>query len=291
MKSFNNIRSEVTRGAMGVCVSLIMSVASNQALSQQTTSTNKTQPQPTSAASESATQASAILRNMAEFLGGAKSFNVNVRAGYDAVQDSGQKIEFGEARNVTVSRPDRLRVEAERSDGATSYAVFTGKEIMLVDRASNVYATASQPGNLDQSIVYFVRDLGMRLPMAVLLMSRLPAELNARVRSVDYVEKTRIRGSAAHHLAARTDAADFQIWVADGDRPLPLRVVISYKNAKGEPQFWADLMDWNLAPVVTASTFDAKPPEQAQKVAFAAQLASASARKPSPRAQPGKGDQ
>lgn len=197
---------------------------------------------------------------MAEFLGGAKSFNVNVRAGYDAVQESGQKIEFGEARSVTVRRPDLMRVEVERSDGARTYAVFSGKEIMLVDMASNVYATASQPGNLDQSIVYFVRDLGMRLPMAVLLMSRLPAELNERVRSVDYVEKTRIRGTLAHHLAARTDTADFQVWVADGDRPLPLRVVISYKNAKGEPQFWADLMDWNLAPAITAPPYDATPP-------------------------------
>lgn len=291
MKSFNDIRPRVARGVMGGCVSLIMIVASHQALSQQPPSPNKSQPQSTSAAPESATLASAILRNMAEFLGGAKSFNVNVRAGYDAVQDSGQKIEFGEARNVTVSRPDRMRVEAERSDGARTDAVFTGKEIMLVDRERNVYATASQPGDLDQSIVYFVRDLGMRLPMAVLLMSRLPAELNARVRSVDYVEKTRIRGAVAHHLAARSDTADFQVWVADGDRPLPLRVVISYKNAKGEPQFWADLMDWNFAPVITASTFDATPPEQAQKVAFAAQLASASARKPSPGAEPEKGGQ
>jgi hypothetical protein len=165
-----------------------------------------------------------------------------------------------------------LRIEGERSDGAKTLTVFTGKEIVLIDAASNVYATAPQPGGVDQTIVHFVRDLGMRLPLAVLLVSQLPAELNDRVRSVDYVERTRINGAPSHHLAARTDTADFQVWVADGDTPVPQRVVITYKKDKGEPQFRAQLSDWNLAPAIADSTFVAEPPAGAQKVAFAAQL-------------------
>ena len=222
--------------------------------------------------SESQARANAILMRMAEFIGAAPRFSVSVRGGYDAVQASGQKIEFGERRRITLSRPDRLRVEGERSDGAKTLTVITGKEIMLIDAASNVYATAPQPGGLDDTIVYFVRDLGMRLPLAMLLVSQLPAELKDRVRSIDYVEKTNIYGSASHHLAARTDTADFQVWVADGDQPLPQRIVITYRKAKGEPQFRAEFSDWNLAPAITDSTFVATPPDGAQKVAFAAQL-------------------
>ena len=232
---------------------------------------------------ETQAQASAILTRMADFLGGAQRFSVSMRAGYDAVQKSGQKIEFGDTRKVTLSRPDRLRMEGERSDGTKTLTVFNGKEIVLIDETSNVYATAPQPGGLDDTIVHFVKDLGMKLPLAVLLVSQLPAELKARVRSVDYVERTNIDGSPSHHLAARTDMVDFQVWVADGDRPLPQRVVISYKQAKGEPQFWAQFSDWNLAPALDDSTFLAKPPDGAQKVAFAAQLPrlSPTARKPS----------
>jgi hypothetical protein len=234
------------------------------------------------AVTESQAQASAILMRMADFLGGTQRFSVSVRGGYDAVQQSGQKIEFGEMRKVTLSRPDRLRIEGERSDGAKTLTVFTGKEIVLIDETSNVYATAPQPGGVDDTIVHFVKDLGMRLPLAVLLVSQLPAELKDRVRSVDYVEKTNIHGSTSHHLAARTDMVDFQIWVADGETPLPQRVVITYKKAQGEPQFRAQLSDWNLAPALDDSTFLAKPPDGAQKVAFAAQLArvSPAARKP-----------
>ena len=235
------------------------------------------------AVTESQAQASAILMRMADFLGRAQRFSVSVRGGYDAVQESGQKIEFGEIRKVTLSRPDRLRIEGERSDGAKTLTVFNGKEIVLIDAASNVYATAPQPGGLDDTIFHFVKDLGMRLPLAVLLVSQLPAELEDRVRLVDYVEKTNIHGSTSHHLAARTDTVDFQVWVADGDTPLPQRVVITYKKTKGEPQFWAQFSDWNLAPAISDSTFLAKPPDGAQKVAFAAQLPrmSPAARKPS----------
>ena len=70
---------------------------------------------------------------------------------------------------------------------------------------------------------------------------------------------------------------DFQVWVTDGDRPLPQRLVITYKQAKGEPQFWAQFSDWNLAPAVEDSMFLAKPPDGAQKLAFAAQLPRVSA--------------
>jgi hypothetical protein len=232
---------------------------------------------------ETQAQASAILTRMADFLGGTERFSVSMRAGFDVVQKSGQKIEFGDMRKVTLSRPDRLRMEGERSDGVKTLTLFNGKEIVLIDETRNVYATAPQPGGLDDTIVYFVKDLGMKLPLAVLLVSQLPAELKARVRSVDYVERTTIDGSPSHHLAARTELVDFQVWVADGDRPLPQRVVISYKQARGEPQFWAQFSDWNLAPALDDSTFLAKPPDGAQKVAFAAQLPrlSPAARKPS----------
>src|SRR3972149_9262316 len=98
---------------------------------------------------ESQAQASAILMRTADFLGGTQRFSVSVRAGYDAVQKSGQKIEFGEMRKVTLSRADRLRVEGERSDGARTLTVFNGKEIVLIDAARNVYATAPQPGGGD----------------------------------------------------------------------------------------------------------------------------------------------
>ena len=59
------------------------------------------------------------LNLMANTLAQAQGFSVTIRAGFDVVQDTGQKITFAERRQVTLSRPDRLRIEAEESDGKT----------------------------------------------------------------------------------------------------------------------------------------------------------------------------
>jgi hypothetical protein len=218
-------------------------------------------------------EAKAMLMRMAQFLSKAQRFSVTVRGSYDAVQESGQKIEFGENRTVTLSRPDnRLRVEGEHSDGTKVLTVFNGKEITLIDSRANVYATAAQTGGLDETIVHFVRDLGVRLPLAAILLGRLPAEFEKRVRSVDYIERTSIYGVPAHHVVASTDTVDFQVWIAEGDRPLPQRVVLTYREAPGEPQFRAVLSNWNLTPAIADATFSAAVPKGAQKVAFLGQL-------------------
>jgi hypothetical protein len=216
--------------------------------------------------------AEAILMDMAKFLSQAQRFTVSIRGSYDVVQASGQKIEFGYLRKVTVSRPDRLRIEVEQSDGDKNLVLFDGKEITVFSTPRNVYAKAPKPGSLDEAITYFIKDLHMRLPLAMLLVSRLPAELDRRVQSLDYVEKTNILGVPSHHLAGRTDTVDFQVWVAEGDQPLPLRVVLTYNDAEGEPQHRAQFSDWNLSPEITDSMFAFTPPEGAEKIAFLPQL-------------------
>jgi hypothetical protein len=270
--------------ASAVSVAALVLAVIGQAYAQPVDSAKKALAAPQ--VTELQTQSRAILMRMAQFLGGAQSFSVNIRDGYDVVQKSGQKIEFGDKRKVILSRPDQLRAEGERSDGTKTQVVFNGKEIVLVDATRNVYATAPQPGGVDDTVVHFVRDLGIRFPLARMLVSRLPAEFEDQVRSVDYVEKTSIDGVPCHHLAVRSDTVDFQVWVADGDKPLPQRVVITYKKAAGQPQFWAHFSDWDMAPAINDSTFLLQV-DGLRKIAFAAQLPSTS---PAPRKRsPGKG--
>jgi len=225
------------------------------------------------AAVEPQPDARAIMMQMAEFLSKAQHMSVTVHGAYDALQPEGDKVEWNEVRTVTLSRPDHLRIDSERSDGARSLVLFDGKQITTFDESGQVYAQAAQPGGVDETVVHFVRDLGMRLPLAVLLLGNLPAELQQRVQSVDYVEKTATLGIPAHHLVGRTGTVDFQLWIADGNQPLPVRAVLTYRNDPGQPQFRAEFSDWNLAREPTDSTFTFVPPTGANKIPFAAALA------------------
>ena len=77
---------------------------------------------------EAPADARALLLRMAELLGKTPRLSVTVHGAYDVVQASGQKIEWNEVRTLTLNRPDRLRMEAEKSNGARSLVVFDGKQ-------------------------------------------------------------------------------------------------------------------------------------------------------------------
>ncbi|MGZ8183688.1 MAG: DUF2092 domain-containing protein [Methylobacter sp.] len=236
-------------------------------------------PQPAAAVSSAATpvaetkrDAKTILMNMAEFLAKSPRFTVNLTSSYEVLQESGQKIEFGENRRITVSRPNGLRVEVEHSDGEKHLVLYDGKEITTFSPTQNVYAQASKPGGIDEAIKYFLKDLHMRLPLAALLLSQFPAELENRTQSLDYVEKINIQGTPVHHLAGRTETVDYQVWIPEGAQPLPLLVILTYKNAEGQPSFRAQFSDWNFSPEIQDNQFAFTPPEGARKIAFLAQL-------------------
>src|SRR6202022_4271071 len=161
-------------------------------------------PEQGSAQSPSELKAMSILKKMSEFLAAAGRFSVTIRDGYDVVQESGQKIEFGEVRNVTVSRPDRLRIEVERSDGKKGLVIFDGKDITIYTADENIYATTSRQGTLDQAIKYALDDLKIRMPLSLMLLSTLPSELDNLGVSADYVETTTQTDGPCDPRAART---------------------------------------------------------------------------------------
>jgi outer membrane lipoprotein-sorting protein len=129
--------------------------------------------------------AASILKKMSEYLAQASRFSVVVRAGYDVVQESGQKIEFGEIRKITVNRPNDIRIEVERSNGQKGLVIYDGKEIIIYMANENVYATDPKPGTIDEAIKYAVSDLKVQVPLAMMLLSTLPSELDNRIDSVD----------------------------------------------------------------------------------------------------------
>jgi hypothetical protein len=71
-----------------------------------------------------------------------------------------------------------------------------------------------------------------------------------------------------HHLAFRTPSIDFQVWVQDGDKPLPRKYVITTKWMTGAPQNGVELTDWNLAPRIDDTVFTFTPPAGARKIDF-----------------------
>jgi hypothetical protein len=221
------------------------------------------------AAPEIEEQAMTPLKRMATVLSQAKQFSFTADVGFDVVEDSGQKIEFGETRKIAVRRPDHARVDVTKRDGSVSGFVFDGQQIAVFNVQDKVYATAAKPGTLEEAIAYFINALDMRMPLGQLLSSNLPQVLQDWVHEADYVEQATIAGVPCDHLALRGDRADVQLWIAQGDQPLLQRMVITYTLAEGQPQFWAQFSGWNFSPALSDALFTFTPSEGASKIVFA----------------------
>jgi len=263
---------KTTCTAIGVSAlsAFIVGCAEQEAISKQSSAVAKSVPVAQTAVEPA--NAQAILKRMAEFIANTPNLTVTMSSRYDVLQESGLKVEFAENRDVSISRPNGLRVELEESDGQKHLIVYDGKDITVFSPNENVYAQANKPGGLDEAVMYFLRDLHMRLPLAAMVLSRFPQEVESRLQALDYVERTTMNGKPVHHLVGGTETVDFQVWVEEGDQPLPLRVVLTYKLEEGQPQFRAQFSDWNLTPQFAANAFTFSPPEGTHKIAFLAQL-------------------
>ncbi len=209
---------------------------------------------------------------MANFMAQLKEASVTLQTGYDVVQDSGQKIEFAETRKLTLVRPDKFRVDVERSDGESSTAVFDGKTVTVFNPKQKMYATSEVQGDIDAAIIHFVKDLKMRLPLAMLFVTALPKELEKRALGADVVETTTLQGTPCTHIAGRGETVDFQVWLPTTGDPLPRRIILTYKNEAGQPQYWANFSDWNLSPNPPASLFTLEIPKDASRIEFLAKV-------------------
>ncbi|MFA6600008.1 MAG: DUF2092 domain-containing protein [Candidatus Omnitrophota bacterium] len=226
------------------------------------------EPAPPAGDAEEMSQAMAVVGHMADSLAGAPKFSVTIDMGFDAVQDSGQKIEFGETREVLLERPNHLRVDTAKRSGEKSTLTFDGQRAALYEESGQVYAIEPIDGDVDEVIRHLTKDLEVRVPLAEMLSTRLKEGLIREAREAAIVEESVIAGVLCDHLALRGTEVDMQVWVAKGDQPLPQRVVITYKHVAGRPQFWAQFSHWNFSPETAEALFAFEPPQEAKKIAF-----------------------
>jgi len=210
----------------------------------------------------------ATLKRMSDYLTSLASMRFQSEVEYDAVQADGQRIEFGSTRQVTVHRPNRMRVDATDRNGARRSLFYDGRQVVLLDQAHDVYATAAQSGDVDAMLGYIEAQLGLPLPLGELLSAKLALEIQEGLVFAGVVGEETIDGVRCDHLALRNEDRGIQIWVEQGAKPLPRRVAITYEREPGQPQFRANLMKWDVKPRIQDSLFSFAPPKGAERIAF-----------------------
>lgn len=210
-------------------------------------------------------EADRLLRAASRYLADAKAFSVKVEVWRDAALSSGAVVQTTRSLDVQEQRPDKLRVEV-RSPRESRGFWLQNKSLTMLDRNTNFYGVMPVPGDIDKSIDAVEDEFGIEIPLGDVLVADPYANLMASVESGDYLGRATILGTPCHHLAFTGRNADCQIWIADGPKPLPRKIVINFKTPDGNRQVTQIFNDWDLTSPVSDSVFTFTPPSDGVKI-------------------------
>jgi hypothetical protein len=146
----------------------------------------------------------------------------------------------------------------------------------MYDRKKGVYSVIEVPDTIAATLDTLAKDYGIVMPLGDLLYKDAFDRLIARANAGQYLGLSKFGGTDWHHLAFTTDAVDWEVWVDSGEKPLPRRITIDYKQHTGNPRYSA-VIEWNDATRFTPSMFEFTPPGGAQRIEMAPVRASATA--------------
>lgn len=212
-------------------------------------------------------KADQILQAMSNYLGKLKQFSAQTENSIDVILNDGEKIQYNNPVDLSVQRPDKVRA-ARRGDIISQEFYYDGKSLTLYEKDSNCYATVQAPATIEEMLDFARNSLDVYAPAGDLVYRDSYKFLTQDVLSGAYVGLGVVDGVRCHHLAFRSSEVDWQIWIEEGGKPLPKRLIITSKWITGAPQFTVTLKNWNLSPGLSEDDFRFSPSKDMQRIDF-----------------------
>lgn len=223
-------------------------------------------------------EATKLLRRSMDYLAGLKQFRVDTESSLEAVASNGQKLQFDSRVVIAVQRPNRMRAERV-GEIINQVFYYDGKSLSVSFPDDGYHATVAAPATLE-AMLDFARDkLGVIAPGADLVYKNAYDLLTDRLTAAYFVGESKVAGVRCDHLAFRNDEVDWQIWIQQGNKPLPCKLVITSKKMPQSPEFIVVMNKWDTAPKLNEAMFSFVPPKNARQIDFLPATAAGAAKK------------
>jgi hypothetical protein len=220
---------------------------------------------PARSADDMDAEANKILRSMSDYLAGLSAFSMNADIENEFVNLDGQKLQLNSYSTILLQRPSAFKI-TRQGMFADAVIFFDGKTVTIHGKELNAYVQFESKSTIDDAVRNVEFELNYNAPGADLLFSDPYSVLSSGVRRADYIGVSYVNGVECHHLAFREEQVDWQLFVQAGDRPLPMKYVITSKWVTGAPQYSVTLRDWNTNPKVNHKQFTFVVLENAKKL-------------------------
>jgi hypothetical protein len=213
-------------------------------------------------------EASAALLRMGETLR-APQLSFAARTIRVYADKSGDFLHIFHTIKIVAHRPNRLFAEITGDDGSTRI-LFDGKTAYVYSVTQNKYAKIPVPeGTIEGLLKEAVGRLHVDFPLADFLSSAPNKAFLTGVTAGGVVNTVTIDGAPYLHLYFdQPPGIALELWLAKDDKSLPARLIVTYRNLPGEPNFIAQFSDWNFDVHPAESEFSFQPPAGAVQVAL-----------------------
>jgi hypothetical protein len=217
---------------------------------------------PTPAISE---DASAAVAQMGKSLS-ANQFSFQAHTLRVYADRSGELLHIAHSMKVTVRRPDRLLIEVTGDDGSTKL-FYDGKTVVLFGVETKRYSSLPVPNTIQGMMKEVMGRLGVDFPLADFLTDNPDKSFLFGVTSGREVNTVTIDGVSCRHLLfIQPPGVELELWLEKNDRSLPRRLIVTYRNLPGQPNFVAEFSDWDFSIQPTDAEFEFQPSEGAKEV-------------------------
>jgi hypothetical protein len=206
----------------------------------------------------------AALVRMSAYLRGVQAFQVRMATQKDDVDIYGQLITLNGETTYKVRSRDAFSIHVSEPAKIRQY-VYDGNSLVVYDFRTGFYTRFHAPPTIRQTLDLAADAYRVTLPLDDLFNWDQGDAKTNKLTSAHYIGPVTLSGQAADHYAYRQPGVDWQIWIARGDKPVPLRVVIVSTTDPARPQFQGDLT-WDTSPRFAAGDFDFRPPANARAI-------------------------
>jgi hypothetical protein len=211
--------------------------------------------------------AMAALDRVGTYLRALKAFQIRATITAETVLDDGQKVQIDSVADLLADRPDKLRLEVT-GDQQHRLFFYEGKTFTLFAQRMNLYATTPAPPTIIELAEKLEKDLDIELPLVDMFYWGTPKSTVSEIKSAIDLGPSSVGGVTCQQFAFRQPGIDWQIWIQNGDYPLPRKLVISTLTDEARPEY-TSVYSWNLAPSFDDTAFVFDVPKDAYPIPFA----------------------
>ncbi len=188
---------------------------------------------------------------------------------YDVWQEG-----IGYVKNTTEDRvwmkfPDKMKVNLWGDKGhRTLY--YNGNYFSYYSYGNNHYSWIPAKGTIVQAVDTINKTYGVEFPAADFFYPDFVNDLLNTGGNLIYLGISQVQGKPCYHIAGNdVDGTVFQFWLSQDEFFLPVKMVLTYKETTGQPQYEAIYSDWEINPVLSDAMFEFVPPPGSQLIKMA----------------------